>query len=96
MKLPYLTSVSKPSKESRDTIFIDMDAKQKVVKLLEDRKYIDKQVDIIQLECKHEIQVIRMVVGPKSTELRKVCDNCMKPLSWPTDVEKADWVSGTS
>jgi len=89
MKLPWQTSVSKPSNESSGSIFIDdMDAAKKVEDLLIKKRSIDKQIDTIQSACNHKNKVIRMIHIGSMHEVRWVCEDCSKVLDWPSEWEK--------
>jgi len=88
MKLPFLTSVSKPSSEPSGSIFIeDMDAANKVEKLLNKKRSIDKEIDKIQSACNHKNKVIKMVHIGSMHEVRWVCEDCSRKLGWPTTSE---------
>jgi len=71
------------------SIFIDMDAKRKKVeKLLSDKWDIEKQIDQIQRDCKHEKQVIKQVANGTSSIPRHVCESCGRFLGYlsPQDI----------
>lgn len=88
MKLPWQTSVSKPSNDPSGSIFIDdMDAAKKVEDLLNKKRSIEKQIDTIQSSCNHKNKVIRMVHKGSMHEVRWVCEDCGKLLGWPTATE---------
>jgi len=88
MKLPWQTSVSKPSNDPSGSIFIDdMDAAKKVEELLNKKRSIEKQIDTIQSACSHKNKVIRMVHIGSIHEVRWVCEDCSKLLGWPTALE---------
>ena len=87
MKLPWQTSVLKPSSEPSGSIFIDdMDANQ-VEKLLDKKRSIEKQIDTIQSACNHKNKVIKMVHIGSMHEVRWVCEDCSIRLGWPTSIE---------
>ena len=67
-----------------------MDAKmRKVEKLLSDKRNIEKQIDKLQRDCKHEKQVIKQVANGSSFTVRYVCESCGYPLGYlsPQDAE---------
>ena len=62
-----------------------MDAKrQEVEKLISDKRNIDKQIDKLQQDCKHEQQVIKQVADESRTMIRYVCESCGINLGWPS------------
>ena len=89
MKLPWRTSVSKPSNEPSGSIFIDdMGAANKVEKLLNKKRNIEQEIDRIQSACNHKNKVISLVRIGSSHSVRWVCNDCSKVLGWPTDWER--------
>ena len=65
-----------------------MDAKRRQVeKLLTDKRNIEKQIDKLQQNCKHEIKVIKQVADESSFTVRYVCESCGKVLGWPSEKE---------
>ena len=87
MKLRYLTSVLKPSNEPSGSIFIDdMDANQ-VEKILDKKRKLEKQIELIQSACNHKKKVIKMVHIGSMHEVRWVCEDCSIKLGWPTASE---------
>lgn len=91
MKLPWRTSVSKPSSDTESSIFIDDMGTSKAEKLLSKKRDIEKQINKIQSVCNHKDKVIRLVQRDErycSFEERWVCNDCSKKLEWPTDFEK--------
>jgi len=68
-----------------------MDAnKKKVEKLLSDKRNIEIKINNIQSECKHENKVLKQI-KESGFELRWVCDDCSKPLGWPTDRDRDEY-----
>tara|TARA_B100000287_G_scaffold78585_1_gene70686 strand:- start:361 stop:573 length:213 start_codon:yes stop_codon:yes gene_type:complete len=68
-----------------------MDAnKKKVEKLLSDKRNIEIKLNNIQSECKHENKVLKQI-KENGFELRWVCDDCSKPLGWPTDRDRDEY-----
>ena len=60
-----------------------MDAKmRKVEKLLSDKRNIEKQIDKLQRDCKHEKQVIKQVANGNSFTVRYVCESCGRSLGY--------------
>ena len=69
-----------------------MDAnKKKVEKLLSDKRNIEIKINNIQSECKHENKVLKQIQVGNGSELRWVCDDCSKPLGWPTDQDRIQY-----
>jgi len=65
-----------------------MDAKRKKVdKLLSDKWNIERKIENIQSECKHENKVLKQI-KENGFELRWVCDDCSKLLGWPTTQDR--------
>ena len=88
MKLPWRTSVSKPSNEQSGSIFIDdMDA-SKVDKLVDKKRKLEKEIEQLQSACNHKNKVISLVRIGSSHSVRWVCNDCSKVLGWPTDWER--------
>ena len=76
------------------SIFIDMDAKrQKVEKLLSEKRNIDRQINKLQQDCKHENQVIKQVANESSFTVRYVCESCSRVLGWPNAEELKQFLS---
>tara|TARA_R110002050_G_scaffold61104_1_gene135262 strand:- start:22 stop:273 length:252 start_codon:yes stop_codon:yes gene_type:complete len=76
------------------SIYIDMDAKrQEVEKLISDKRNIDKQIDKLQQDCKHEQQVIKQVADESSFTVRYVCESCSRVLGWPKPEEVKQFLS---
>ena len=68
-----------------------MDAnKKKVEKLLSDKRNIEIKINNIQSECRHENKVLKQI-KESGFELRWVCDDCSKPLGWPTDRDRDEY-----
>ena len=60
-----------------------MDAKRREVeKLLSDKRNIEKQIDQIQADCKHQKQVIKQVTDGSSSLVRYVCESCGRGLGY--------------
>jgi hypothetical protein len=92
MNLLFSISGSKTSNTSSGSIFIDMDAnKKKVEKLLSDKREIEIEIDNIQSECNHKTKVLRQLRKESGFELRWVCDDCSRPLGWPTEQEREEY-----
>ena len=82
---------SKPSNDPSGSIFIDMDANRKrVEKLLSDKWKIERELENIQSECKHENKVLKQI-KESGFELRWVCDDCGLSLGWPTDRDRDEY-----
>ena len=65
-----------------------MDAnKKKVEKLLSDKRNIEIKINNIQSECRHENKVLKQI-KESGFELRWVCDDCSKPLGWPSEQDR--------
>ena len=64
-----------------------MDAKQRVVYLLEKKRKIDKEIDDIQSKCNHSNKVIKQVQVRNSFNPRWTCQDCNRILGYPTDFE---------
>ena len=65
-----------------------MDAKrQEVDKLISDKRNIDRQIDKLQQDCKHEQQVIKQVADESSFTVRYVCESCSSVLGYPSATE---------
>ena len=70
------------------SIFIDMDAKRKEVdKLLSDKRNIERKIEKIQAECKHEHTVIKQVTDGSSFAIRRVCESCGHIVGYPSPEE---------
>ena len=84
---------SKPSNDPSGSIFIDMDANRKrVEKLLSDKWKIERELETIQSECKHENKVLRQIQVENGSELRWVCDDCKRPLGWPSQKDLKNYM----
>ena len=55
---------------------------RKVEKLLSDKRNIEKQIDQIQADCKHQKQVIKQVADRTSSTPRHVCESCGRVLGY--------------
>ena len=65
-----------------------MDIKQRVVKLLDNKRKIEKEIEDIQLNCSHYDKVIRHIqTTSTSYNPRWICEDCNKLLGYPTDFE---------
>ena len=70
------------------SIFIDMDAKRKEVdKLLSDKRNIERKIEKIQADCKHENIVIKQVADGSSFTIRRVCESCGHIVGYPSPEE---------
>ena len=70
------------------SIFIDMDAKRREVEqLLSDKRNIERKIEQIQAECKHEQQVIKQVADDSSFAIRRVCESCGHIVGYPSSEE---------
>ena len=70
-----------------------MDAnKKKVEKLLSDKRNIEIKINNIQSECKHENKVLRQIQVENGSELRWVCDDCKRPLGWPSQKDLKNYM----
>ena len=87
MKLPWRTSVSKPSNEQSGSIFIDDMGANKVDRLIDQQRKLDKEIEQIQSECTHKNKVISMIHEGSSHTVRWVCNDCSLVLGWPTEFE---------
>ena len=60
-----------------------MDAKRREVeKLLSDKRNIERKIEKIQADCKHENIVIKQVTDGTSSSPRHVCESCGCPLGY--------------
>ena len=60
-----------------------MDAnRRRVDKLLSDKWKIDREIEQIQANCKHENTVIKQVADKTSSSPRHVCESCGSPLGY--------------
>jgi hypothetical protein len=65
-----------------------MDAKRKEVEqLLSDKRNIERKLEQIQAECKHEQQVIKQVADESSFAIRRVCESCGQIVGYPSSEE---------
>ena len=65
-----------------------MDAKRKEVEqLLSDKRNIERKIEQIQAECKHEQQVIKQVADDSSFAIRRVCESCGHIVGYPSSEE---------
>ena len=70
------------------SIFIDMDAKRKEVDpLLSDKRNIERKIEQIQADCKHENIVIKQVADESSFTIRRVCESCGHIVGYPSSEE---------
>ena len=69
-----------------------MDAnKKKVEKLLSDKRNIEIKINNIQSECRHENKVLKQI-KESGFELRWVCDDCKRPLGWPSQKDLKNYM----
>ena len=60
-----------------------MDAnRRRVDELLSDKWKIERELEKIQANCKHENTVIKQVADETSSSLRHVCESCGCPLGY--------------
>ena len=70
-----------------------MDAKRKEVdKLLSEKWNIERKIEQIQANCKHENIVIKQVADESSFTVRHVCESCGRILGWPSQQEQKDFL----
>ena len=70
------------------SIFIDMDAKRREVEqLLSDKRNIERKIEKIQADCKHEHTVIKQVTNDGSFAIRRVCESCGQIVGYPSPEE---------
>ena len=70
------------------SIFIDMDAKRREVEqLLSDKRNIERKIEQIQADCKHENIVIKQVADESSFTIRRVCESCGHIVGYPSSEE---------
>jgi len=75
------------------SIFIDMDAKRKEVdKLLSEKWNIERKIEQIQANCKHENIVIKQVADESSFKLRRVCESCGRIVGYPSSEETQNFL----
>ena len=85
-KLKNLSIISNLNASS--SIFIDMDAKRREVdKLLSDKRNIERKIEQIQADCKHENIVIKQVADESSFTIRRVCESCGHIVGYPSSEE---------
>jgi len=85
-KLKNLSIISNLNASS--SIFIDMDAKRrKVEQLLSDKRNIERKIEQIQADCKHENIVIKQVADESSFTIRRVCESCGHIVGYPSSEE---------
>ena len=68
-----------------------MDAnRRRVDKLLSDKWKIERELEQIQANCKHENTVIKQVTDGTSSSPRHVCESCGRPLGYlsPKEAQK--------
>jgi len=63
-----------------------MDAKQRVVYLLEKKRKIDKEIDDIQSKCNRSNKVIKQL-QETGFNPRWTCEDCNRLLGYPTNFE---------
>jgi chromosome segregation and condensation protein ScpB len=65
-----------------------MDANRREVdKLLSDKRNIERKIEKIQADCKHENIVIKQVANESSFAIRRVCESCGSILGFPSSEE---------
>ena len=65
-----------------------MDAKRKEVEqLLSDKRNIERKIEKIQADCKHEHTVIKQVTDDGSFAIRRVCESCGRIVGYPSPEE---------
>ena len=70
-----------------------MDANQRVAKLLDKKRELDRQIKEIQSACGHKNKVIKQVQIRNSFGIRWTCEDCERILGYPTQFE-LDKLSG--
>ena len=62
----------------------------KVDGLLSQQSEIDRKLDKIRQECHHTNQTLKLINdgGTHSWTLRWVCDECLRPVGWPSEHDK--------
>ena len=77
------------------SIFIDMDAKRKEVdQLLSDKREIERKIEEIQANCKHENIVIKQVAdgNGSGSGIRRVCESCGLIVGYPSMKETQNFL----
>ena len=75
------------------SIFIDMDAKRREVEqLLSDKRNIERKIEQIQADCKHENIVIKQVADESSFAIRRVCESCGRIVGYPSSEETQNFL----
>ena len=65
-----------------------MDAKRKEVdQLLSDKRNIERKIEQIQADCKHDKIVIKQVADDSSFAIRRVCESCGHIVGYPSPEE---------
>ena len=65
-----------------------MDAKRREVEqLLSDKRNIERKIEKIQADCKHENTVIKQVADESSFTIRRVCESCGQIVGYPSSEE---------
>ena len=65
-----------------------MDAnRRRVDKLLSDKWKIDREIEQIQANCKHENTVIKQVADESSFAIRRVCESCGHIVGYPSSAD---------
>ena len=86
LKLNNSSTISKNN--ASGSIFIDMDAKRREVEqLLSDKRNIERKIEQIQANCKHENIVIKQVADESSFTIRRVCESCGHIVGYPSSEE---------
>ena len=65
-----------------------MDAnRRRVDRLLSDKWKIERELEKIQADCKHENIVIKQVADESSFTIRRVCESCGQIVGYPSSEE---------
>ena len=65
-----------------------MDAnRREVEQLLSDKRNIERKIEQIQADCKHENIVIKQVANGSSFAIRHVCESCGQIVGYPSSEE---------
>ena len=65
-----------------------MDAKRKEVdQLLSDKRNIERKIEQIQADCKHDKIVIKQVADDSSFAIRRVCESCGHIVGYPSSAD---------
>ncbi len=70
-----------------------MDANRREVdKLLSDKRNIERKIEKIQADCKHENIVIKQVADESSFAIRRVCESCGQIVGYPSPGETSKFL----